>query len=83
MGQWSSPSAVNLTRILRCFHLASGLKVNFSKSNVFGLGVHDDEIQNFSSFLKCENAKIPFTYLGITVGANMGVVKTGSRSSIK
>ena len=33
VGKWSTSNAVNLTRILRCFHLASGLKVN-SKSKV-------------------------------------------------
>ena len=75
LGNSCRSNVVNLTRILRCFHIASGLKVNFSKSKVFGLGVHDDELQNFSSFLKCGNAKVPFTYLGVTVGANMGLIR--------
>ncbi|GJR33308.1 putative RNA-directed DNA polymerase, eukaryota, reverse transcriptase zinc-binding domain protein [Tanacetum coccineum] len=38
IGKWSYENAKNLCRILRCFHLASGLKVNFSKSKLFGVG---------------------------------------------
>ncbi|GJV75554.1 putative RNA-directed DNA polymerase, eukaryota, reverse transcriptase zinc-binding domain protein [Tanacetum coccineum] len=35
VGHWSLPNAKNLSIILTCFHLASGLKVNFSKSKLF------------------------------------------------
>ena len=31
LGNWTKSNVVNLTRILRCFHIATGLKVNFSK----------------------------------------------------
>ena len=49
--------------------------MNFSKSKVFGVGVHDDEVRDISTFLKCDSAKLPFTYLGVTVGANMGLAR--------
>ena len=39
VGEWSKHSIKNLARILRCFHVASGLKVNFNKSKVLGVGV--------------------------------------------
>ncbi|KAM0043628.1 putative RNA-directed DNA polymerase [Helianthus debilis subsp. tardiflorus] len=32
VGEWSEENFHNLARLLRCFHLSSGLKVNFSKS---------------------------------------------------
>ncbi|GKC46175.1 putative RNA-directed DNA polymerase, eukaryota, reverse transcriptase zinc-binding domain protein [Tanacetum coccineum] len=32
IGQWSFPITRNLSRLLTCFHVASGLKVNFNKS---------------------------------------------------
>ncbi|XP_076927769.1 uncharacterized protein LOC143591453 [Bidens hawaiensis] len=35
IGKWKSSDSVNLARLLRCFHLSSGLKVNFHKSKVF------------------------------------------------
>ncbi|GJY76043.1 RNA-directed DNA polymerase, eukaryota [Tanacetum coccineum] len=33
LGDWSKPNNENLSRILTCFHLTSGFKVNFSKSS--------------------------------------------------
>ena len=60
--KWTTSNAVNLTRMLRCFHLASGLKVNFAKSKVC-IGVRDDEVHNLSSFLKCDCIKLPFRTL--------------------
>nr|KAJ0220723.1 hypothetical protein LSAT_V11C200053720 [Lactuca sativa] len=36
MGEWSERNIKNLPRILRCFHISSGLQVNFKKSRVFG-----------------------------------------------
>ncbi|GJV71812.1 hypothetical protein Tco_1491807 [Tanacetum coccineum] len=40
IGEWSLLNAKNLSRILTCFHLASGLKVNFNKSKLYGVGVN-------------------------------------------
>ena len=42
---------------------------------LYELGVSEEEVLIISSFLKCENAKLPFTYLGISDGVNMGLVK--------
>ncbi|GJW72993.1 RNA-directed DNA polymerase, eukaryota, reverse transcriptase zinc-binding domain protein [Tanacetum coccineum] len=37
--KWSRDNAKNLSRILTCFYLASGLKVNLNKSKLFGIGL--------------------------------------------
>jgi hypothetical protein len=39
VGEWSLQNIKNMARILRCFFLISRLKINYSKSNLFGLGV--------------------------------------------
>ncbi|GJS69334.1 C2 calcium/lipid-binding domain-containing protein CaLB [Tanacetum coccineum] len=39
MGEWSLSNAKNFSTILSCFHLASGLKVNFNKSIFYRVGV--------------------------------------------
>ncbi|KAJ0520505.1 putative RNA-directed DNA polymerase [Helianthus annuus] len=75
VGEWSEDNFHNLARLLRCFHLSSGLKVNFSKSKVFGVGVGNEEILHMSSILGCERGSLPFIYLGLPVGSNMGLVK--------
>lgn len=74
-GEWSRSNLKNLARILRCFHAASGLMVNFHKSRVFGIGASANETLNWASILGCEVGSFPFTYLGVHVGGNMNLIK--------
>ncbi|GKA91273.1 putative RNA-directed DNA polymerase [Tanacetum coccineum] len=71
MGKWSLENAKNMCRILRCFHMSSGLKVNFSKSKFFGIGVSADDTNNFASFFNFQPSSLPCMYLGLPIGANM------------
>ncbi|GJU81763.1 putative RNA-directed DNA polymerase, eukaryota, reverse transcriptase zinc-binding domain protein [Tanacetum coccineum] len=71
MGKWSLNNAKNLCLILRCFHMASGLKVNFAKSKFFGVGVSNTDINTFASTLCCQPSSFPCSYLGLPIGANM------------
>lgn len=49
----------------------SGLKVNFAKSKLFGIGVSQMEIDNFASILGCQASSFPCTYLGLPLGSDM------------
>ncbi|GJX98461.1 RNA-directed DNA polymerase, eukaryota, reverse transcriptase zinc-binding domain protein [Tanacetum coccineum] len=71
LGEWSHENAKNLCRLLRCFHLASGLKVNFSKNKIFGVGATVGDTNLLASILCCQPSSLPFTYLGLPIGANM------------
>ncbi|KAI3509571.1 hypothetical protein L1887_24947 [Cichorium endivia] len=75
VGEWDRTNLKNLARILKCFHASSGLKVNFHKSRVFGIGASDSETTNWASILGCDVGTFPFTYLGVPVGANMNLTK--------
>ncbi|XP_023759766.1 uncharacterized protein LOC111908165 [Lactuca sativa] len=75
IGEWSRNNISNLARILHCFHVSSGLKVNFNKSKVFGVGSDMQEVARWASTLGCEPSALPFTYLGVPVGANMNLKK--------
>ncbi|KAJ0727756.1 putative RNA-directed DNA polymerase [Helianthus annuus] len=75
LGEWSTENASNLRRILRCFYLASGLKVNLAKSSVYGVGINQHEVQSMATFLGCKSGSFPFKHLGLVVGANMNLVK--------
>ncbi|XP_071739232.1 uncharacterized protein [Rutidosis leptorrhynchoides] len=44
IGEWSQENSYSLQNLLKCFELASGLKVNFHKSCLYGLGVGDEEL---------------------------------------
>ncbi|MFS7926579.1 putative RNA-directed DNA polymerase [Helianthus anomalus] len=75
LGGWNQSNINNLRRLLRCFYLASGLKVNIRKCSIYGIGVSDQEVQNMANFLSCKQGSFPFKHLVLMVGANMNLVR--------
>ncbi|XP_071718424.1 uncharacterized protein [Rutidosis leptorrhynchoides] len=71
IGEWSDDNIRNLICILKCFFLVSGLQVNIHKSNIMGIGIPLNERNRAANAFGCTPATIPFTYLGIPIGANM------------
>nr|GEY38139.1 reverse transcriptase domain, reverse transcriptase zinc-binding domain protein [Tanacetum cinerariifolium] len=71
MGEWSLTNAKNLSRILTCFHLASGLKVNFNKSKLFGVRVTPLEVNSIALSIGCQPSQFLCIYLGLPICANM------------
>ncbi|XP_028099858.1 uncharacterized protein LOC114299337 [Camellia sinensis] len=63
---------VAMKRILRCFEVISGLKINFHKSLICGVGVDDGLVEEFAAKLNCLSQKLPLKYLGMPLGANPG-----------
>nr|GEZ70657.1 RNA-directed DNA polymerase, eukaryota [Tanacetum cinerariifolium]GEZ70685.1 RNA-directed DNA polymerase, eukaryota [Tanacetum cinerariifolium] len=53
----------------------SGLKVNFYKSNLFGIGVNFDDVRRVAMITRCNAMRTPFTYLGLPIDCNMASVK--------
>ncbi|GLU02749.1 hypothetical protein SLE2022_199870 [Rubroshorea leprosula] len=56
--------------IMRTFELASGLKINFRKSQLIGVGVDQRWSAKMAYQLCCKEGKLPFKYLGIPIGGN-------------
>ncbi|KAJ0628987.1 putative RNA-directed DNA polymerase [Helianthus annuus] len=75
LGKWSVENAKNLRRILRCFFMASGLKVNLAESNIFGVGIEHNEAEVMANVLGCKAGSFPFKYQGLQVGGNMNLIK--------
>ncbi|KAJ9545124.1 hypothetical protein OSB04_024831 [Centaurea solstitialis] len=67
MGEWDPNNARNLVRILKCFELCSGLKINLSKSRLVGVSVSKEESDRMARWLKCKEESLPFNYLGLQV----------------
>ncbi|GJS67185.1 RNA-directed DNA polymerase, eukaryota [Tanacetum coccineum] len=68
LGEWSDTNLKSLTNILKCFFLASGLKINFHKSQLLGIGVPPETINQGASLIGCGVLHTPFNYLGVPVG---------------
>ena len=56
--------------VLRCFELASGLKINFAKSRFGAIWKSEQWCKEVAEFLNCSLLSMPFSYLGIPIGAN-------------
>ncbi|XP_071725850.1 uncharacterized mitochondrial protein AtMg01250-like [Rutidosis leptorrhynchoides] len=70
-GSWSERNIQNLMKLLKCFELTSGLKVNFHKTNLIGIGVERSEVEHMARLFSCNVGTTSFTYLGLPVGGNM------------
>ena len=65
-------SMQNIKRILLCFELVSGLKVNFYKSSIVGVGVAAHTCNFTAQLLRCKQDQLPLMYLGLPIGGNLG-----------
>ncbi|KAJ9559670.1 hypothetical protein OSB04_004830 [Centaurea solstitialis] len=74
-GKWSKVNLKNLIKILECFRLLSGLKINLRKSKLFGMGINEQEVRDWAREMGCEGGILPFVYLGLPVGASMSNIK--------
>ncbi|XP_071694260.1 uncharacterized protein [Rutidosis leptorrhynchoides] len=70
-GEWSENNLRNLMKLLKCFELTLGLKVNYNKSNLYGVGVENMVIESMARLYKCKVGSFPFIYLGLSVGGKM------------
>ena len=71
VGSWSLTNVTNLIRILRCFYLASGLKINLSKTSLMGVRVGSTDVSWMADRIGCNVGHFPFKFLGIPVGSSM------------
>lgn len=55
--------------------MASGLKINLSKSNLYGIGATNHEVNSMSNLMGCQPGKTPFICLGLPVGDCMSKIK--------
>ncbi|GJX09413.1 RNA-directed DNA polymerase, eukaryota [Tanacetum coccineum] len=71
VGEWSERNITTLVHVLDCFHKASGLKINMSKSKIMGFHVEAGKVARAAEKLGCLVFKTPFNYLGSLVGGDM------------
>ncbi|XP_026450995.1 uncharacterized protein LOC113351176 [Papaver somniferum] len=63
----------NLRLVLLSFELLIGLKINFAKSQIYGVG-YDGDLSIFSSILGYYHGSLPTTYLGLPLGDKCGSI---------
>ncbi|GKD52396.1 reverse transcriptase domain, reverse transcriptase zinc-binding domain protein, partial [Tanacetum coccineum] len=67
-----SESGVKRTLNLLCvFSKVSGLRVNYNKNKIYGIGVNEGDLTDMARWMGCDIGEFPFTYLGLPIGENM------------
>ncbi|XP_035837499.1 uncharacterized protein LOC118485469 [Helianthus annuus] len=64
MGVWNKEKIASVIRILRCFHACSGLKINLSKSSLFGIGVSNEEVEEMVNWIGCKTGSAALLSIG-------------------
>ncbi|KAK2662855.1 hypothetical protein Ddye_001429 [Dipteronia dyeriana] len=62
---------LNVKRILRCFELASGLKINYHKSCFVKFGKKDPSNDMWAAAFRCIRSSLPINHLGLSLGGNL------------
>ena len=59
---------VCLKALLNSFADATGLKVNYHKSNMIPINIEEERVDHFINTINCKRGYFPITYLGIPLG---------------
>jgi hypothetical protein len=67
--QYSPENLRNIRLILSCYEAMSGMKINFEKSEIFTIGLTDEEQCLAANCLGCKIGAFPMKYLGMPVSS--------------
>ncbi|GKA51661.1 RNA-directed DNA polymerase, eukaryota [Tanacetum coccineum] len=70
IGKWDKANVITIVNMLKCFFLASGLKINILKSKIMGIGTTQEEVNTATKIIGCTTFSTPFNYLGFKVGSS-------------
>ncbi|GKE27478.1 RNA-directed DNA polymerase, eukaryota [Tanacetum coccineum] len=59
VGEWKDSNIHILLNVLKCFFLASGLKINLQKSKLMGLGVLSNVVNSAANLMGCSILQLP------------------------
>lgn len=83
VGEWDASNLNTIVKVLNCFFLASGLKINMHKSKLMGSGVSSEEVESAARIVGCSTFTSPFNYLGVKVGGVMSRIKSWDEVTCK
>ncbi|GKA16109.1 RNA-directed DNA polymerase, eukaryota, reverse transcriptase zinc-binding domain protein, partial [Tanacetum coccineum] len=67
--QWNESNIDTIVHVLECFHRASGLRINMSKSKHLGISMDEVKVDQAARKISCVTLKTSFTYVGSKVGS--------------
>ncbi|GJZ21920.1 RNA-directed DNA polymerase, eukaryota [Tanacetum coccineum] len=76
IGKWDKANVVTIVHMLKCFFLASGLKINIDKSKLMGIGISHEDVNAAANIIGCSTISTPFNYLSVKVGMSFSRSKS-------
>ncbi|GJT98257.1 hypothetical protein Tco_1093775 [Tanacetum coccineum] len=76
VGKWDSLNMRTIVNVLKCFHLASGLKIKFHKSKLMGIGTRQEEVKAAATTMGCSIFTTHFVHLGVKAEGAMSRIKS-------
>nr|GEV88090.1 RNA-directed DNA polymerase, eukaryota, reverse transcriptase zinc-binding domain protein [Tanacetum cinerariifolium] len=70
VGQWSNSNIDTIVHVLKCFHRASGLSINLSKSKIMEIAVNDDRVEQAAAKIRCAILKT------LSIGGRLTLLKS-------
>ncbi|GJR14561.1 RNA-directed DNA polymerase, eukaryota [Tanacetum coccineum] len=71
VGKWDKMNVTTIVNVLKCFFLASGLKINLQKSKLMGIGFPHEDVLSAAESIGCFIFTMPFNFLRVKVGDSM------------
>ncbi|GKA10781.1 RNA-directed DNA polymerase, eukaryota, reverse transcriptase zinc-binding domain protein [Tanacetum coccineum] len=63
--EWNDSNLATIVHVLKCFFLASSLKINVHKSKLMSTGVGLEEVSRAANIVGCSTLSSHFSYLGV------------------
>ncbi|GKA96237.1 RNA-directed DNA polymerase, eukaryota [Tanacetum coccineum] len=71
VSKWDTSNVNTIVNVLKCFFLASSLKINLQKSKLMGIGIPHNEVVLAAESIGCLTFSAPFNFQGVKVGGIM------------
>nr|GEU35782.1 RNA-directed DNA polymerase, eukaryota, reverse transcriptase zinc-binding domain protein [Tanacetum cinerariifolium] len=65
IGKWDKSNINVIVSVLKCFFLASGLKINLHKSKLMGINIPQEDVSMAANSTGCTTLTVPFNYLSV------------------
>lgn len=64
-----------IKELLDSYAKATGLKINYNKSQMMPINISDEKISELAAAMGCQIGSLPFTYLGLPLGTSRPTVR--------
>ncbi|GKB81995.1 hypothetical protein Tco_0948890 [Tanacetum coccineum] len=77
IGKWDKANVITIVNMLKCFYLASGLKINIQKSKIMGIGTSQEEVDVAANVIMSKDSSLRYRVIKAMFGDGGDLDNTG------